>query len=78
MFAVLDPKMLQPPVDRVATVMRAVGMSLEGGEVVRIIAPPPAVEALPTDAEVAARERGVATLREVVSHPLEPELAGTA
>src|SRR5579864_4962735 len=45
---------------------------LQRGQLVRVIAAPPAVEALPADAEMATGEGCVAPVVQVVIHPLKP------
>ena len=45
---------------------------LQRGQLVRVIAAPPAVEALPADAEMATGEGRVAPVVQVVIHPLKP------
>src|SRR5579864_1782906 len=47
-------------------------VSLQRGQLVRVIAAPPAVEALPADAEMATGEGCVAPVVQVVIHPLKP------
>jgi hypothetical protein len=44
---------------------------LQGGQVMRVIAAPPAVEALPADAEMATGEGSVASTVQVMIHPLK-------
>jgi len=65
------PCRLPPP-------LGAMRVILQRGEVMRVVAAPPAIEGLPTDAEMAASERSVATVSEIVGHPLHAELAGPA
>src|SRR5208282_5301545 len=51
---------------------------LQSRQIVRVVAAPPAIERLPADPKVAAGERRVAPVLEIVSHPLQPELARSA
>ena len=52
--------------------------ALQIGQVMQVIATPPTIEGLPADPEVAAGEGRVATVREIMSHPLKTELGVTA
>src|SRR3990172_9973136 len=47
-------------------------------EIVRIVPPPPAVEGLPADTEMAAGKGGIPTVLEIMGHPLQPENPGSA
>ena len=55
-----------------AELVRAMRARLQPVQVVWVIAAPPAVEALPTDTEMATGEGRVASVMQVVIHPLEP------
>lgn len=58
--------------------MEAMRAVLQRGKIVCVVAAPPAIERLPTDAKMAAAERCVATVTKIVSDPLQVELAGPA
>jgi len=63
---------------RLATPMRTVRAIFQTGEIVRVIAAPPAIERLPADPKVTAGERRIATVAKIVTHPGQPELASPA
>jgi hypothetical protein len=52
--------------------VRTMRVALEAGEVVGIIAAPPAIEGLATDPEMAAGEGRIAPVLEIVGYPLKP------
>jgi len=58
--------------------MRSVRAILQRGEVMRIVAPPPAIERLPADPKVAAGEGRIAAMAQIMIHPSQPELTGPA
>jgi len=61
-----------------AVPLRTMRTALQIGQVMRVIATPPTIEGLSADPEVAAGEGRVATVREIMSHPLKTDLGVTA
>lgn len=50
---------------------RAMRAPFQGAEIVTVKAAPPAIKALPADAEMPARARGVPSIEEIKKHPLK-------
>ena len=63
---------------RLAMPMRAMRTILQRGEVMRIVAPPPAIERLPADPKVAAGKSRIAAMTQIMTHPGQPELTNPA
>jgi hypothetical protein len=63
---------------RLPAPIRTVRVIFQTGEIVGVIAAPPSIERLPADPKVTAGACRIATVAEIVTHPVQPDLAGSA
>src|SRR6267142_2161272 len=63
---------------RLTHLVRAMRVLFQGGQIVAVEAPLPAIESLPADAKVPAGPRPVPTIEKIKQHPLKACLGGPA
>lgn len=63
---------------RLSPMLWAMRAIFQASEVVRIVTTPPAIEGLATHAEMPAGERCITAILEIVAHPLQAKLGGSA